>query len=170
MPNYEIDNEYISIVREILDNKEFSILGDIQHHEQTRLNHCLKVSYYSYKVAKKLRLHYDEVARAGLLHDFYLEQVNDQKNFKEKFLLFTTKHPQQAVDNSLKYFDLTDKEIDIIRTHMFPVDIKIPKYAESWLVSIIDKIVSFNEFKYKFSNKLSWMVNLYIVVILNYMR
>lgn len=170
MPNYEQDEEYMSIIKDILSVDEFRNLENIQHHEQTRLNHSLKVSYYAYRAAKKMGLHYDEVARAGLLHDFYLGQVNEQKNIKDRFLLFTTKHPQQAVYNSLKYFELTDKEIDIIRSHMFPVDIKIPKYAESWLVSIVDKIVSFNEFGYKFSNKLSWMINLYIVVILNYIR
>lgn len=170
MPNYEIDKEYMSIINQILSNEEFGQLKDIQHHNQTRLKHCLKVSYYSYKVAKRMGLHYDEVARAGLLHDFYLGQVNEQKKIKDKFLLFTSKHPKQAVENSLQYFDLTEKEIDIIRTHMFPVDIKVPKYAESWIVSIVDKLVSFKEFKYKFSNKLSWMINLYIVVVLNYMR
>ena len=170
MPNYELDYEYMSIVDDILSNEEFGKLKDIRHHEQTRLKHSLKVSYYAYKTAKKMKLSYKEVARAGLLHDFYLGQVNEQKTFKDKVLLFTTKHPNEAVMNSKKYFDLTDKEIDIIRSHMFPVDIKIPKYAESWIVSVVDKVVSFKEFGCKFSNKLSWMVNLYIVFILNYFR
>ena len=79
--------------------------------------------------------------------------------FKDKFLLFSSKHPKEAVNNSLEYFDLTDKEIDIIRTHMFPIDIKLPKYAESWLVSTVDKVVSTNEFRYKFMNKLSLLLN-----------
>lgn len=170
MPNYELDDEYMSIINKILSNEEFRKLKDIQHHDQTRLNHCLKVSYYSYKAAKKMGLHYTEVARAGLLHDFYLGQVNSQKKIKDKFLLFTSKHPKEAVENSLQYFELTDKEIDIIRTHMFPVDVKIPKYAESWLVSIVDKFISFNEFGYKFSSRLSWMLNLYIIAFLYRMR
>lgn len=170
MPNYENDKQYMSIVRHILDNEEFSELKNIKHHEQNRLDHCLKVSYYAYKTAKRMGLSYEEVARAGLLHDFYLGQVSEQKNIKEQLLLFTTKHPEEAVKNSLKYFDLTDKEIDIIRTHMFPVDVKIPKYAESWLVSFVDKVVSAKEFGYKFSNKLSWITNIYVLIILKFMK
>lgn len=170
MPNYENDMQYMNIVRHILNNDEFSKLKDIKHHEQTRLNHCLKVSYYAYIIAKKLRLSYEEVARAGLLHDFYLGQVKEQKKIKDRLLLFTTKHPEQAVNNSLQYFDLTDKEMDIIRTHMFPIDIKIPKFAESWLVSFVDKAVSVKEFGYKFSNKFSLITNMYLLVIFKFLK
>lgn len=170
MPNYENDKQYMRIVRHILDNDEFSKLKDIKHHEQTRLNHCLKVSYYAYIIAKKLGLSYEEVARAGLLHDFYLGQVKEQKKVKDRLLLFTTKHPEQALDNSLKYFELTEKEQDIIRTHMFPIDIKIPKFAESWLVSFVDKAVSTKEFGYKFSSKLSWVANAYLLIIFKFIK
>ena len=170
MPNYELDFEYMNIVRHILDNEEFKKLEDIKHHNSTRLNHCLKVSYQSYVIAKKLKLDYKEVARAGLLHDFYLGQVNDQKSVKDKVLLFTTQHPEQAVKNSLKYFDLSEREIDIIRTHMFPIDIKVPKYAESWLVSLVDKKVSAKEFSTKFSKKLSWATNMSIIMLLNILK
>ena len=170
MPNYELDNEYMSIVNDILENEEFAKLKDIKHHDQTRLKHSLKVSYYAYKTAKTMRLDYKDVARAGLLHDFYLGQVNDQKGIKNKVLLFTIKHPNQAVENSKKYFELSDKEIDIIRSHMFPIDVKIPKYAESWIVSFVDKAVSFKEFGHKFSHKIAWVVNLYIVTIIDFLR
>lgn len=170
MPNYENDKQYMRIVRHILDNDEFSKLKDIKHHEQTRLNHCLKVSYYAYIIAKKLGLSYEEVARAGLLHDFYLGQVKEQKKVKDRLLLFTTKHPEQALDNSLKYFELTEKEQDIIRTHMFPIDIKIPKFAESWLVSFVDKVVSTKEFGYKFSSKISWVANAYLLIIFKFIK
>ena len=42
--------------------------------------HLIKVSYKSYKIAKKLDLDYVSVARAGLLHDFYLDG-NERSNF-----------------------------------------------------------------------------------------
>ncbi len=170
MPDYKNDINYMNLVNHIFDNEEFMKLDDIKHHNSTRLNHCIKVSYYSYKVAKKLGLNYEEVARAGLLHDFYLGQVSEQKKIKDKFLLFTTRHPEQAVQNSLKYFNLNEREQDIIRTHMFPIDIKIPKYAESWVVSLVDKYVSAKEFGYKFSSRLSWAANLYILMILRNLR
>lgn len=170
MPNYEKDKQYVKIIENIMQNDDFSKMKDIQHHNDTRLNHSLKVSYYSYKIAKALRLDYEDVARGGLLHDFYLGQVNEQKTLKDKLLLYTTKHPNEALDNASRVFDITEKEMDIIRTHMFPVDIKVPRYAESWIVSIVDKGVSLKEFYQKFSQKLSWTTNLYILMILNFIR
>ena len=165
------DEEYNSIVSSILTTKEFSeTMSHIKHHNSTRLNHLLKVSYYSYKISKYLRLDYEEVARAGLLHDFYLDSVSDQKNIKDKVLLYTMKQPQAAVENSKKFFTLTEKEEDIIRTHMFPVDVKVPKYAESWIVSLVDKSISTAEFGHKFGRQALEHANLYIIFLLNFMR
>lgn len=165
------DEEYSSIVSSILSTKEFSeTMSHIKHHNSTRLNHLLKVSYYSYKISKCLRLDYEEVARAGLLHDFYLDSVYDQKNIKDKVLLYTTRHPQAAVENSKKFFKLSEKEEDIIRTHMFPVDVKVPKYAESWVVSFVDKSISTAEFGHKFSRQALYHANVLLLFLLNFMR
>ena len=170
MPNYEGDQQYIRIINPIMRDDDFSQMKDIQHHDDTRLNHSLKVSYYSYKIAKALKLDYEDVARGGLLHDFYLDQIREQKTIKDKVLLYTSKHPNDALDNAKKHFDITEKEQDIIRTHMFPVDVKVPKYAESWIVSIVDKGVSIKEFSHKFHQQLSWTTNLYFLLILNFIR
>lgn len=165
------DEEYNLIVSSILTTKEFSeTMSQIKHHNSTRLNHLLKVSYYSYKISKYLRLDYEEVARAGLLHDFYLDSVYEQEKLKDKILLYTTKHPQAAVENSRKFFRLSEKEEDIIRTHMFPVDIKVPKYAESWIVSFVDKGISTAEFGHKFGRQALEHANLYLIFLLNLMR
>lgn len=165
------DEEYISIVSSILATAEFSEeMSQIKHHDSTRLNHLLKVSYCSYKIAKYLRLDYDQVARAGLLHDFYLESVYDHDSIKERVLLYTIKHPQKAVENAKKYFQLTEKEEDIIRTHMFPVDIKVPKYAESWVVSFVDKGVSTIEFGHKFGCQVMNYANIIFILLLNFVR
>ncbi len=165
------DEEYNDIVSSILSKKEFSEqMKQIKHHDSTRLNHLLKVSYYSYKIAKYLRLDYQEVARAGLLHDFYLDSVYDQDTIKDKVLLYTMRHPADAVENAKEYFQLSEKEEDIIRTHMFPLDVKVPKYAESWVVNIVDKGISTVEFGHKFSHQLSYMVNLYLIIFLYMMR
>ena len=44
------DSEYLKIVRNILENDEFKKMEQIEHHGITRLDHSLKVSYYSYKI------------------------------------------------------------------------------------------------------------------------
>jgi len=150
MTKYKNDEEYLLIINNIMENEEFQKMSKIKHHNTTRLNHMLKVSYYSYKVAKALRLDYREVARGGLLHDFYTEEISECDSIKEKVLLFSIKHPKEAAENASNYFDLSEKEINIIKSHMFPLDYKIPKYAESWVVSLVDKVLSIGEVSKKF--------------------
>ncbi len=168
--NYlQCDEEYKRIVAPIMSNEEFtSKMNNIKHHDSTRLNHMLKVSYKSYKIAKLLNLDYADVARAGLLHDYYLESVSEQKNIKDKVSLYTINHPKEAVINAKMMFDINEKEEDIIRTHMFPIDVKVPKYAESWIVSFVDKGISTVEFGRKFGYK--YITNILVVFVLNFLR
>ena len=146
------DIEYLKIVQNILDNKEFNKLKTIEHHGITRFDHSLKVSYYSYKIAKMMHLDYKETARGGLLHDFFLSP--EVRSKKEKFFSTFT-HPSHAVETAKKEFELSRKEEDMIKSHMFPINISIPKYLESWIITSVDKIVAVNELslKFKFINK-----------------
>jgi len=170
MKRYKKDKEYLSIISNILENNEFKQMENIKHHNTTRMDHLLKVSYRSYRVAKLFNLDYEDVARAGLLHDFYTEEVRNCNSIKDKVLLFSTKHPDSAVLNATRNFELSEKEINIIKTHMFPIDYKVPKYAESWIVSIVDKVVSVGEFSNKFGYSLSYLFNLYLLFILNVLK
>ena len=134
------DKEYHNIVDNILKHKEFIKLKDYKHHGLTRYDHVVRVSYWSYIIAKKLRLDYKSVARAGLLHDFFF--VNNQAiTLGERIKVFC-KHPKLALENSKKYFDINKQEEKIILSHMFPANIRIPTSLESWLVNIIDTVVS----------------------------
>lgn len=161
------DSEYLQIVENILKNKEFNTLKNIKHHNSNRFLHSLTVSYNAYKIAKFFKLDYDQVARAGLLHDFYLERTTDYSKVKDKIMLFTTGHPQDAVNNALKYFNLTTKEQDMIRTHMFPLDFRVPKYAESWIVNMTDSVISIHEFALKFKYQISYATNVYLLFLFN---
>ena len=170
MTKYNKDEEYLLIINNIMKNKNFKRIENIKHHNTNRLDHSLKVSYYSYKIAKGLKLDYKDVARGGLLHDFYTDEICECSKIKDKILLFSIKHPNDAVINASNQFNLSDKEVDIIKSHMFPVDYKIPKYAESWIVSLVDKFLSIGEFSKKFSYKLGYISNLYLLFILNIIK
>lgn len=142
--NFITDDEYNSIVEDILNHEDFQKTKDINHHGLNRYDHSLRVSYYSYKIAKKLHIGYEEVARAGLLHDFFLVNSKDI-TIKEKMNTLVN-HPKYAKAYSEKFFDLNDKEKDIIVSHMFPIaPTRIPKYAESWLVDLVDDYVAVRE-------------------------
>ena len=165
-----INEEYNLLVHDILKDKEWKKIDKIEHHQTSRLTHCLRVSYFSYLIAKKIRLDYVSVARAGLLHDFFMSYEDRTK--KERFLSTFT-HPKYALINASNKFELNNCEKDIIRTHMFPVNIAIPKYLESWLVSIVDKAVAIYEFTSSYKKQLNYATNylyIYFFIILFKLR
>ena len=145
------NNNYYRLVDDIINDNEFKKTNKCIHHGISRFDHSCRVSYYSYKVTKLMRLNYKEVARAGLLHDFFLAENNTKKEkFKSMFV-----HSKKSLKNSQELFDLSEREKDIIFTHMFPLNInRVPKYMESWIVSIVDKIVAIYEFGCTFRRNL----------------
>ena len=136
------DKEYKKIVKDIFRNVEFKKLYNIEHHGISRMKHSIKISYYSYKIAKKLRMDYVSVARGGLLHDFFLD--GDERSAKKKFF-DTFTHPKRALQTSIDNFDVNDIEKNIIVSHMFPIYLSLPKYKESILVNTVDKVIGFKE-------------------------
>lgn len=167
MNKYRYDVEYTQLVDDILLNNDFNKLDSIEHHGITRYDHSLKVSYYSYKIAKALKLDVRDVARAGLLHDFFMSSPDRTK--KERFIS-TFNHPKKAARNAKEIFGINEKEEDIIKSHMFPVNLTVPKYAESWVVNSVDKCVGTYEFYKKFSYQLNYATNLLIIIVLNFIK
>ena len=143
MKKYYDDKEYLDLVSDILENKEFKKLDKYVHHEGTRLDHLINVSYHSYKVCKVLHLNYKSAARAGLLHDFFfIDNLTLDIKTRLKVLV---KHPKYACSNAKKYFEISKLEEDIILSHMFPIGLKIPFHLESWIVNIVDDVEAIKE-------------------------
>lgn len=109
----------------------------IQHGDVTTFDHCLCVSYYSYLWAKRLGLDCKAAARGGLLHDFYLYDWHTTKPPCGGLHGFV--HPALALKNAESRFKLSDREIEIIRTHMWPLTVRPPKYREAYVVLLCDK-------------------------------
>ncbi len=160
------DKKYNEIVKNIVRDKEVKKMANITHHGITRLEHSLKVSYKSYKIAKKLDFDYVAVARAGLLHDFYLD--GDERKKSKKFT-DTFTHPKKALKTSKKNFDLNKKEENIIVSHMFPIYPKIPKYKESFLVSTVDKAIGMKEIFINIKNIFKYRINYSFLLILMFL-
>ncbi len=167
MSSHKEDLEYMEIVSSILENENFNRIKGYEHHGITRFDHSLKVSYYSYKVAKKLGLNYRETARGGLLHDFFYSP--DERDSKERFLSTFT-HPKKAVATAKENFNLSVKEEDMIRAHMFPINIAVPKYMESWIVSLVDKAVAIGEVSTLLKNRMSYAYNLSAILLFSIIK
>ena len=130
----------------------------IQHGSTSTLDHCIRVSYRSYKIAKVFKMDYKSAARAGLLHDLFLYDWHNQprKKLLEKH---GYTHPRTALNNAINNFELNNREKDIILKHMWPLTLRsVPKYKESFLVSMVDKCSSCGETLIPLANKLAGFI------------
>lgn len=117
----------------------------IQHGTTTTYDHVLAVARYSYLLSCRLpfKFNTNSLILGAILHDFYLYDwhENDKTHRLHGFY-----HPGKALINANKYFQLNKIERDIISKHMFPLTItKVPRYRESVIVCIADKIVATKE-------------------------
>lgn len=160
------DIAYEQIVQDILNDNDFNKISEIPHHHTTnRLTHSLKVSYLSYRMAKKLNIDYVAAARSGLLHDYYFEQPCEQPNIREKKKMMLSEHTKIAVENAKKRYNITSIEEDAIRCHMFPLDKKIPKHKVSWIVMLADKLASFGDF----SHSCEYVCAFFALLVINWL-
>ena len=157
------DKKYNDIVKDIVRDTKVKKMANITHHGISRLEHSLKVSYKSYKIAKKLDLDYVSVARAGLLHDFYLDgdERKKTKKIKDTFI-----HPKKALITSNNNFELNDMEKNIIISHMFPMYPKMPKYKESILVNTVDTAIACKEIFFNLKNIFKYKINYTYLLLL----
>ena len=151
-------DEWFNIVEEILLNDEFQKRKYFRHHKGSLWDHVTEVSYYSFLMAKARHLDERVCAIAGLLHDFYPkaykyseelrqidpEYLSDVKKKQPIHQMHGFTHAEAAAKNAKKYFPkLIDEKIEeCIKTHMFPLNIKPPKYKEGWIISYVDKKLS----------------------------
>ncbi len=158
--SFKKENEFQNITNDILNNSIFSDLKDELHHGISRYQHCLRVAKGTYYITKKLNMDYERATRAALLHDFYKDVDTVNYTTKETFKI----HPDIALLNAKKYFDLDYKQENIIASHMFPVCKTLPKYKEAWITSLVDKGVAIYEM-YRF--KASLVMGIWILFIFN---
>lgn len=122
----------------VLQMKKF-----IQHGSVTSYDHVFRVARESLRVARRLHLEVDEesLIRSAILHDYYLYDWHGHGDHLHGY-----HHPYIAADNATRDFDLTQKELKSIETHMWPLNIKDPPTSnEALAICIADKICSIQE-------------------------
>lgn len=132
---------------DILQSQNFhSTRAHIQHGNVTVNEHVRNVTHYSLVFSQKLRINCSrkELVRGALLHDYFLydwhipDEVSPHR-------LHGFYHPGRALRNATAEYDLTPRERDIIKKHMWPLTVVPPMCREAWIVTAADKWVSFLE-------------------------
>ena len=144
--------EFHNIISDIINHPATQHMKKFkQHYNCTCFDHCLAVSYYSYKICKHLNLDYTSMARAAMLHDLFLYDWRVKQPGRKGFHAFT--HPYTAYRRASSLFNLNKKEKDIIIKHMWPITIIPPKYAESFIITLVDKYCALSESYTYYSEK-----------------
>ena len=120
--------------------------GFIQHGDISVHRHSLAVARASLRLSDNLerlgiRCHKRELIRGALLHDYFLYDWHD-KNRPDFRPLHGFHHAGTALRNASKEYDLTDREKDIIKKHMWPLNPVPPMCREAWIVTCADKYCS----------------------------
>lgn len=133
----------------------------ISHGTKSTYDHCLDVAKMSFLLSRRLPVSIDENAllTGALLHDYYLYDWHTDEpihlNGFEKVWHFTKlhgfTHPHAAVKNANRDFTLSEKEKNIIESHMWPLTITtFPRSKEAVLVGLADKICAAKETIFSF--------------------
>jgi len=141
-----MQQHYYELIADLLVLHEVQALKCYRHHIMTtRFQHSLNVSYYNYKLCRLFRLDEKSAARAGLLHDLYFY---DTKQYTKSgcSIKHSQYHPMAALDNVQQIMSINEREQDMIVKHMWPVTSQRPKYAETYILTFVDKYCALLEF------------------------
>lgn len=132
---------------DILNSRNFHRTRQyIQHGNVTVNDHVRDVARISLVISEKLNIHCsrEELIRGALLHDYFLYDWHypDREHPHRLHGFF---HPARALRNASAEYNLTEREKDIIRKHMWPLTVVLPKYKETWIVTAADKLCSLRE-------------------------
>lgn len=137
---------YYPVVKELLDAREVQALKKFRHHKMTtRFQHSLNVSYYNYRLCRLLHLDAESAARAGLLHDLY-HYDTARYSGTNPAIRHSSYHPMVALEGAEQLLALNERERDMIVNHMWPVTSARPKYAETYIITFVDKYCAVLEF------------------------
>lgn len=131
--------------KDILDSKSIQIQKQcLQHGKRTVFEHSLAVALMCLTINEFLHLKLNErrLIRGALLHDYFLYDWH-VKNKSHRLHGF--RHPYFALENARKEYELDPVLEDMIVKHMFPLIPIPPKYKESWVLCIADKICASKE-------------------------
>ncbi|HPT85545.1 MAG TPA: HD domain-containing protein [Bacillota bacterium] len=122
--------------------------GFVQHGGVSTYDHSVAVALCSLKMALRLssalglNVNLRSLVRGALLHDYFLYDWHDPSR-TPRFHGYT--HPKTALLNAERDFCLNNIERDIIKKHMFPLTPIPPRYIESFIVMVADKICATRE-------------------------
>ena len=111
----------------------------IQHGKVSVFKHSLSVAIMCVRIATKFHSRVDmaSLVRGALLHDYFLY---DWHCHDKSHKLHGFRHARRALKNAERDFSLNIIEKNMILSHMFPLNLVLPKCRESLILCLADKL------------------------------
>lgn len=140
---YRKDSVFMEKIEPIISSEPFLRLKETKHHNDSIYDHTLRVTYKAYRTGKLLKADEAALLRGALFHDLYFHNWRD----KEYIFNHGWTHPVIALKNARElYPPVTEKEANIISSHMWPFNVKNPpRSKEALIVAFADKWVATGE-------------------------
>ena len=116
----------------------------IQHGDTSVREHTISVACMCVNLAQKTHLKYDysSLVRGALLHDYFQYDWHAKDHPK----MHGWRHASLALEKAADDFSINPVEADMIKKHMFPFNLTaVPRYKETFILTLADKICSFKE-------------------------
>lgn len=150
----------LSYGRPVLKSRTFETLMTQKHHGcSTAGIHSIRVAYFCLFLASVLGaagIHADRriLVRAALCHDLGMMERYAQYRSSRQCCF---QHPVNSVKEAEKILcDISYKEEDAIRSHMFPLAVYRPHSLEGWILTVADKMAAMTDFAIVF-HKPKWL-------------
>lgn len=116
----------------------------IQHGSTSVYEHSFSVAIMCVLLASllPLKINHKSLVKGALLHDYFLYDWHKHEKW-HKWHGF--RHPEFARKNAKRDFDINHIEENMISSHMFPMTPTFPKYKESIILCLSDKICATKE-------------------------
>ncbi len=144
-PDDEIYEDLLRYGRDIIDSPGMQQSKKFVHHGDVSVyDHSIHVAASCLAIARKLKWEVDErsLVRGALMHDYFQYDWHERDN-SHRWHGFI--HARRAMKNAERDFSVNEVERNMIDTHMFPLNLRLPRYRESVILTIADKICSFQE-------------------------
>ena len=117
----------------------------MQHGNISCYEHSVAVAAMSIRIMYYFHVQVDvrSMVRGALLHDYFLYDWHVPCEDRKGLHGFT--HAGCALRNAERDFELSGRERDIIEKHMFPMNPGLPRYKESVIVTLADKLCAARE-------------------------